>query len=120
MAYQRHLARELRRRLGEVHESQWIRFIDQHGRGYAQPDIYVVGPRNVLCFEAKLTQRDEALVQLGKLYRPLLRHIYGLPVVGVVVCKRLVYRPGRWQISGPEEVLDHREEAIFTWHWLGR
>lgn len=120
MAYQAHLGRELRRRLGTIHEAQWIRFIDANGRGYAQPDHYWVGPRSVVVFEAKLTQRDEALRQIGRLYRPLLRHIYGLPVVGVVVCKRLVYRPGSWQVLGPEEVLGVVKEEIFTWHWLGR
>lgn len=122
MTYQRHLARELRRRFGpeNLHESQWLRFIDANGRGYAQPDVYLVGSRSVVCFEAKLTQRDAALAQLGRLYRPLLRHVYGKPVVGVVVCKNLVYRPGRWQIPGPEEVLDTTQEAIYTWHWLGR
>lgn len=85
----------------------------------AQPDAYLVGPHSVVVFEIKLTQRDSALTQIGQLYRPLLQHIYRLPVVGVVVCKNLVYSPGRFMIEGPHDVVDRVDEQIFTWHCLG-
>jgi hypothetical protein len=57
----------------------------------AQPDAILIGPHSVICFEVKLTQRQSALLQIGQLYRPLLREIYKKPVVGVVVCQNLVY-----------------------------
>ena len=85
----------------------------------AQPDAYLVGPHSVVVFEVKLTQRKSAILQIGELYRPLLRAIYQRPVVGVVVCKNLVYTPGRWLIGGPEDVLDNKGEDVFTWHHLG-
>lgn len=84
----------------------------------AQPDFFLEGPHNVIVFEVKLTQRQSAILQIGQLYRPLLREIFQKPVVGIVVCKNLIYSPGRWLIPGPEEVIDHRAEDVFTWHHL--
>lgn len=101
-------------------EEQWIRFIDANGRGHAQPDFFLVQQENVICIEAKLTQTETALTQISQLYRPLLRHIYKRPVIGVVVCKNLRYLPRKWAISDPEEILGHTREQIYTWHWLGR
>ncbi len=121
MTYQRTVERELKRRFPDdpgLHIGQWLQFVDGGGTGMAQPDAYLVGPHSVICFEVKLTQRQSALLQIGQLYRPLLREIYKLPVVGVVVCQNLIHAPGKWLIGGPEDVLDNRGEDIFTWHHL--
>jgi hypothetical protein len=119
MTYQRKVERLLKREFEDLVVAQWLEFLDENGRGFAQPDVYLVGPHSVVLFEAKLTQRDSALSQIGQLYRPLLRFIYKRPVVGVLVCKNLRKDPGRWAIYSPAEVLDLTEEHIYTWHWLG-
>lgn len=97
---------------------QWLQFIDAAGRGMAQPDAYLVGPNSVLVFEIKLTQCKSGLLQIGQLYRPLLRQIYQRPVVGILVCKNLIYSPGQWAVDGPEQLLNTTAEDIFTWHHL--
>lgn len=101
-----------------LYVGQWLQFIDFAGRGMAQPDAYLIRPKSVILFEIKLTQCKSGLLQIGQLYRPLLRHIYSRPVVGVLVCKNLIYSPGEWLIDGPEQLLDTTSEDIFTWHQL--
>jgi hypothetical protein len=120
MAYQRKLGRYLSQLdLGELREAQWINFNDSNGDGFAQPDFYLVGPHSVVVFEAKLTQNSSGLTQIGQLYRPLLRHLYNRPVVGVLVCRNFRQDVGKWLIRSPAQVLDVKTEEIFTWHWLG-
>jgi hypothetical protein len=119
MTYQRKVEKILGREFEDLIVGQWLEFVDEYGRGFAQPDIYLVGPHSVVVFEAKLTQRDSALSQIGQLYRPLLRFIYKRPVVGVLVCKNLRKDPGKWAIKSPGDVLDLTDEHIYTWHWLG-
>lgn len=70
----------------------WFQFADGSGMGYAQPDYVLRTKSEVLVLECKLTDTLEAYDQLGKLYLPILEHVYGLPVYGIVVAKAL--RPG--------------------------
>ena len=112
------MGRELSRRFPEVHSGQWIEFQDRNGHGFAQPDHYIVLPDKVLLFECKYSQVEEGLVQIGQLYKPLLRDIYKLPVVGILVCKVLRWEC-KWLIAEPEEVLKGTSENIYTWHWIG-
>src|SRR4249919_967845 len=95
LGYERKVGRELRRRFGEVHSNQWIEFFDLNGRGFAQPDHYIVCDDAVLVFECKLSQQEAGLVQIGELYRPLLRKIYDRPVIGVLACK-VLRRECKW------------------------
>lgn len=74
---------------GQFHPGQWIEFEDSKGLGYAQPDFYIVNSGGVLLLECKLSQTDTAWDQLYGLYKPLLEHIYKVPVVSVQVCKNL-------------------------------
>ena len=101
-------------------ESQrWIRFADGNGPGWAQPDFYLVQPRRVICWEAKLSYVPEGLDQLTELYVPLLEHIYERPVLPILVFKN------------PSGVTtEHTEfsdtfnlpafEDPYLWHWLPR
>lgn len=116
MTFQRSVGRWLRKRVeGEIYAGQWLEFVDRNGFGFAQPDFFLVRDKSIVLFEAKLTQTEDGYQQLALLYRPLLRHIYRLPVLGILVCKNLVEEP-RNPISSPMEVMDLRENSTFTWH----
>ena len=69
------------------------------------------------CSKLKLTQTEDGYRQLALLYRPLLRRIYRLPVLGILVCKNLIEEP-RNPISSPMEVMDLMENSTFTWHYV--
>lgn len=58
-----------------------------------------------------------AFSQIDRLYRPLLAHIYGVPVTGIQVCKHLTRRPARPFIECISEVVSPGRD--YTWHWLG-
>lgn len=113
------MGKVLRRQFNGVYSSQWIEFCDRNGRGLAQPDFYVVRPRNILLFEAKLTQNLYGVLQINNLYRPLLRELYKLPVVGVLVFKNLVEETKLREISTPMELLDELSELTCVWHYIG-
>jgi hypothetical protein len=88
---QRHL-RDLAQELGvEFHAQQWLQFSDADGLGFAQPDAFVVFEDEVLLFEAKLTQSDQAQGQCLELYVPLLENIYSRPCVACQVFKNIRY-----------------------------
>lgn len=91
----------------EVRLGQWIHFIDANGRGFAQPDAYVVG-EVVWLFECKLTQSDQAESQMRDLYAPLLERIYGKKVVCCQVYKNQRY-PTRMDVKGFKEFLQKPE-----------
>ena len=122
LTYQRRVERELKRRFSfcarDLFIGQWLAFLDGNGRGFAQPDAYLVGPHSIVVFEVKLTQHPNGLQQIHQLYRPLLGFIYEKPVTGILICRNLVTSPGRWGISDPELVLDDTSGNTYTWHWL--
>jgi hypothetical protein len=76
-------------------------------------------PGSVLVAEIKLTQCAAGEDQIRQLYRPLLERIFRRPVVGVLVCRGLIFEPGAL-IEKPEDVIGVIDPRIFTWHWLGR
>lgn len=102
-----------------LHEGRWIFFEDSNGRGFAQPDFFVALKGRVIVFEAKLSQCESGLAQIDGLYRPLLRHLSGLPVVGVMICKNLYVSP-YLEISDLSQALAFQANITLTYHWLGR
>src|ERR1700675_1625475 len=92
-AYERKVGKLFRKLMGEqtlqgeLFEGQWLAFYDANGRGYAQPDYYILAPAVVLLVEVKLKQNTDAHLQLDQLYRPLLERLYALPVVMLQVFK---------------------------------
>ena len=121
MGFQRKVGRFLRNEFSRytLFSEQWIEYEDRNGRGFAQPDFYFISEWNLVVLEAKLTQKYSAITQIDELYRPLLRRIYRMPVVGIQVCKNLTKDPGKWQIEFPAEVLGDIRELTWTWHYLG-
>jgi len=98
---------------------EWIRYRDLHGTGFAQPDAFLALRDRLLCFECKLSSRQDGAGQIASLYKPLLYHIFGLPVVGVVVMK-YIYSEPNYLIEDPREALSlplHIEGVV--WHFIG-
>jgi hypothetical protein len=108
----------LRRELIDVQVGRWIEFCDANGGGYAQPDVFLVGPWSTLLFESKLKETQWGHSQIDELYRPLLRYIFGRPVIGILVCKFIQFAPENL-IMHPGELLDETSEKTYIWHWLG-
>lgn len=98
---------------------RWIYFLDRNGPGYAQPDAFLELPDAVLCFEIKLTLCEAGRLQLQELYRPLLRAVFGLPVVGVLMCKNLTCDPGAVLVRDPSDLLKTCVEHEYVWHYIG-
>jgi hypothetical protein len=115
LRYERALAKALPP--GWLH-GQWFEFWDANGHGYCQPDFILVEPGRVLVLEAKYTWVLEAHAQLMQLYAPVLRAVFKRPVIGVVVCKRLV--PGaRAAYTTLEEAIRWPVVGGAVLHWIG-
>lgn len=112
--------RELKsRRLGRVRYHEWIEFLDESGRHYAEPEAFILFDSRLFLIEVKLTGGPLGREQMEGLYAPLLSFIHGRPVHSLLVCRnRTVDTPGPF-FSGPEEFLASGE-SFGTWHWLGR
>ena len=104
MRYERRIREELDSLFpGVVHE-QWFEYVDDNGIGYCQSDHFIVLDTVGIVFETKLTQVAEAVRQINLLYRPVLEFHYGLPFIGVQVCKNLRTDPGDRLIRNPAAI----------------
>lgn len=72
---------------------QFIRYCDANGWGFAEPEAYLVGPREVVLFEVKLTDRETAWTQVEGCYAPLLEALYARPVRSAIIARALRGRP---------------------------
>lgn len=71
----------------------WFRFSDVFGTGFCSPDLLLLTKSGLLVLECKLTYTPEARAQLLGLYLPVLRHLTGVAVAGVVICRGLGQGP---------------------------
>lgn len=92
LRYERQLALHAASLGWRVVHGQWIKFRDSKGIGHCQPDVLCLPPdRNrVVLLEAKLTQNSEGEVKLEKLYVPVVRALYKLPVFPVLCFKNIL------------------------------
>lgn len=79
---------------GDDERGTWIKYKDQHGEGWAQPDLIMLpdeGAQVLIVGECKLTYTPRKAEQkLKKFYIPLLQEIYpDLIVRGLQICKNL-------------------------------
>src|SRR5882724_2908233 len=65
----------------------WFEFSDRNGRGFCSPDYVIVREKWLVVLECKLTSVAEAREQLLFLYKPVLEHVYKLPMRGIIVVK---------------------------------
>lgn len=116
LAYQRHVVRTIQEQLddrGTIHEGPWIRYHEQNGTYWCQPDIVVETANRSVIIEVKLSLRrlGTALKQLNGLYRPCVEFIFGRPVTACVAFRH-------WTPDADHEALgmiDDPRELL----WLG-
>jgi len=108
-----------------VHPGIWLEFEDGSGKGFAQPDFFllppegdILQPQYGIIFETKLSINTRGWFQLEKLYRPLLRKLYGVDFKLVLVCKNL--RPGfsEYPLLDCIDTLTTELPEKSIWQWL--
>lgn len=124
MTYQRKCTKEIRRISGGgsvLDPKWWIRFEDENGLGWAQPDIVLdYEDEGVLyILECKLTHHEFAHLQLESLYSPLLDYTHpGREHVLVEMFKNFGGAKMGTQISNLDDALNKAHEGILHWNWL--
>ena len=113
--------RQVAERTGGVH-GQWFSFRDLNGAGYCQPDVLLALDGQIVVLECKLTDVDEARLQLAKLYLPVVALALSKPVRGIVVVRHLTRESDTsLVVTSMGEALRHATERYFpTLHWIGR
>lgn len=101
---------------------QWFEFSDRNGPGICQTDLLLGREGHCLVLEVKYTWTVEGHKQLEQLYLPVVGLAIQRPVIGLVVCRRLVegmrgVKVARSLSEGFELALEgHRA----VWHWIGQ
>lgn len=109
----------------KLRAGQWLRFEDESGKSWAQPDFYALQPAFGLLwlFETKLTYVDTAVEQLGQLYGPLLAALYpNLGQMRIVVCRDLAgsssgLMPRAFRTL--EAIVEAPSASHYIWNWRG-
>ena len=99
--------------------SPWVKFIDECGHGYCQPDAYVYDTQDLTIFEIKLSHVDTAYAQLSLLYKPVLEHILHPRTITLCEITR-TYNPYTRNRVQPNIIFDLAHMAperfnIFVW-----
>lgn len=110
---------------GTIRSGQWLRFEDEQGKSWAQPDFYVPCPSfsALWIFETKLTFVDTAVEQLCWRYGPLLATLYpDLLQYRVVVCHNLAATDSGLLprcVPSLDAVLEADSAPFYVWNWRG-
>lgn len=109
--------REMGRALGApaIH-GQWFQFRDANGWGKCQTDFLIFGEKAVWVLESKYTWVSEGHSQINQLYRPVVEKTYGLPVIGVVICKVLTSETKIYH-KVVSDLADAYDGVVL--HWIG-
>jgi hypothetical protein len=111
--YESVIAKSLKREYpnARVISGLWLRFEDDNGLGWAQPDLLV--PEENLLVECKLSFTREAEGQISKLYAPLVERLWGRSPRLVCCCKFA-------RAEGPEAPIADWSQASPGLSWLLR
>lgn len=91
---------------GALH-GQWLKFVDNNGKGFCQPDILFSPRPGVLCVvECKLTDTMEAEGQLKHLYMPLVGKLFDGELRPIIVVKYLS------PFTQPSRIVGSWDEAL--------
>ena len=121
LRYERAVAAHMASLGFKVKHGQWIKFRDSRGVSYCQPDVLLLPEEKsrILLLEAKLTQNAEGEVKLEKLYVPLVRALYRLPVFPILIFKNILAERGR-QLRCVRDALflsGKEEGKVYHLHW---
>lgn len=122
LAYEKKLAIAATK-LGSVKHGQWFEYRDKKGKAYCQTDVLLLPPAKdrLILFECKLTQKAEGEVKLSRLYVPLVRSLYQLPVFPILAFQNILWQPESL-IDRIEHVLEiplREKEKVMHLHWIG-
>lgn len=108
---------------GAAKHGQWIKFEDQNGIGFAQPDILFPSGEELFVIESKYTWVPEACTQIAFLYKPLLECIYPTAKIwGIVTCKVLTQWGAKQQVvcsNLDDAMVLARTGKMPVLHWIG-
>ena len=118
LRYERAAAHELR---GTTH-GQWFTYgPGLTGKHWCQPDLLYRLAGETIVFECKLTDVEQAQVQLHELYLPVVMRAYKVPALGIVLTKHLSKVTDRALVvtTLADALKLARAGLIPTLHWLG-
>lgn len=106
---------------------QWFEFRDANGQGHCQTDFLMRVAEQSIIIEAKLTDIEQARLQLRYLYEPIIERAFGEKPLGIVVVRHL---SDLKSIQSRFMVYDSLKSAILgglaeptrlaIWHWRER
>lgn len=110
-------------RFGRLRKEQWFSYHDTYGKHWCQVDGLIELPDRVVITEMKLSLRrlDTAVVQLTKLYKPVVEMFYEKPAALLVVFKHWLGETDLPVIESPEEMVYrsvHTLKQPHGWHCL--
>lgn len=123
LTYERAVGRRLIRRIdagdlrAELVSNQWFRFVDKNGKGFCQTDHYLICGDFIILIECKLTQNKFAKNQMLKLYKPVLEHIYEVPIICVQVFKNVRAKMTN-RIADISDLMTNPVPNIYSWHYI--
>jgi hypothetical protein len=104
-----------------VKHGQWFKFRDSKGVSYCQTDVLAmpIEADRILLLEAKLTQKAEGEIKLERLYVPVVRALYKVPIFPILVFKNIIAAQDRMLKSLDEALALPRREAekVYHLHW---
>lgn len=120
VAFERRLAKEIPR----ATHGQWFNYLKDDEPHWCQTDILLEGAKTVCVIEVKLTNFQEARLQLQDLYCPVLRAAYPAKEVFSLVALRHVGNvpsevPIFDQLSCAIEAARSQHKLV-VFHWLGK
>lgn len=123
MAYERKVAKVLARSslAKTIETGPWFEYMADGKFGYCQVDFLLWHNLEIVVFECKLTNVEQATEQLLDLYFPILRAVYRVPVRGIIVTKSVHRCPQLATIcSSLDTALKLSISRVPVLHWIGQ
>lgn len=124
LRYEKKVLNELSERFGSAfHPSPWLRFTDETGTRYCQPDGLLIQERGTFIFEVKYSFVSDAWFQLRRLYGPVVERAYRpAKIFYVVICRNYdVARPFPevpHLFKTPSELVTYDGDATGVLSWM--
>lgn len=122
--YERKVLKELSDRFGtSFRPAQWMRFEDETGERWCQPDGILLRPEGATIFEVKYTFISDAYYQLRQLYSPVVQRAF-LPkkINLIVVCRNFdpatPFPEKPFLLRLPSEVESFSGESMGVLSWM--